>query len=186
QLKGSLQKRYFEVVMTDTDDDNWGGVRGATNYRSPAELIQNLIDCTSKGGNFVLNVGPTASGEFPPEHKAILQVMGKWLATNGAAIYSTEPAPECDVSPQPGLKCYATKAGSNIYLEFVHWPDSGQPASITIHRKGFVDAGILDSSLSSVQVQPTATNDATVFSIAEPTEVDPYATVIRLTFKNEN
>jgi alpha-L-fucosidase len=186
QLKGSLQKRYFEVVMTDTDDDNWGGVSTARNFRSPAELIQNLIDCTSKGGNFVLNVGPTASGEFPPEHKAILQVMGKWLATNGAAIYSTEPAPECDISPQPGLKCYATEAGNNIYLEFIHWPDDAQPASITIHRTGFVGAGVLDSSLPAVQVQPTIINGATVFSIPQPAKVDPYATVVRLTFRSEN
>jgi len=64
QLKGSRQSRYFEVVMTDTDDDNWGWVKGATNYRSAGILIRNLIDSTSKGGNFVLNVGPTASGEF--------------------------------------------------------------------------------------------------------------------------
>ena len=62
QVKGSRQSQYFEVVMTDTDDDNWGWVKGATNYRSAAVLIRNLIDSTSKGGNFVLNVGPTASG----------------------------------------------------------------------------------------------------------------------------
>lgn len=185
QLKGSLQKRYFEVVMTDTDDDNWGGVRGATNYRTPSELIQNLIDCTSKGGNFVLNVGPTASGEFPPQHKAILQVMGKWLATNGAAIYSTEPAPECEVSPLPGLKYYATKAGNNIYLEFIHWPDNGQPAPIAIHRMGFVDTGVLDSSLPAIQVRSTAKDGTTFFSIPQPATVDPYATVIRLTFRGE-
>jgi alpha-L-fucosidase len=186
QLKGSLQKRYFEVVMTDTDDDNWGWVRTARNYRSPAELIQNLIDCTSKGGNFVLNVGPTASGEFPPEHKAILQVMGKWLATNGAAIYGTEPAPECEVNPQPGLKCYATKAGNSVYLEFIHWPDGAQPALITVHRKGFISAGVLDSSLPAVQIQSTATNDVTLFSIQKPAKVNPYATVVRLTFKSGN
>ena len=112
--------------------------------------------------------------------------MGKWLATNGAAIYRTEPAPECEVTPQESLKCYATKAGKDVYLEFVHWPDGVHPALITIHRKGFVDAGVLDSSLPAVQAQSTETNDTTILSIPKPTKVDPYATVVRLTFKSEN
>jgi alpha-L-fucosidase len=132
----------------------------------------------------VLNVGPTASGEFPPEHKAILRVMGKWLATNGAAIYSTQPAPECEVSPQPGLECYATEAGHNIYLEFIRWPDGHRPASLTIHRTGFLHASLLDSTLPAVQVQATATNDESVLSIPQPAKVDPYATVIELTFRS--
>ena len=75
QLAGSRQSRYFEVVMTDTTDDNWGWVSTANNYRRPADLIRNLIDCASKGGNFVLNVGPTASGEFPPQHIAIIDAI---------------------------------------------------------------------------------------------------------------
>jgi alpha-L-fucosidase len=185
QLAGSRQSRYFEVVMTDTDDDNWGWVRTATNYRRPADLIRNLIDCTSKGGNFVLNVGPTASGEFPAEHKAILQVMGKWLATNGEAIYGTEPAVECSLPATPGLEIYSSKASNHIYLELVKWPDNGQPVPVTVNRDGFADAQLLDPSLPPIQVSATATNGMTVLSIPKPAQVDPYATVIKLTFKDE-
>jgi alpha-L-fucosidase len=185
QLKGSRQSRYFEVVMTDTDDDNWGWVRGATNYRKPADLIRNLIDCTSKGGNFVLNVGPTASGEFPAEHKAILQVMGKWLATNGEAIYSTEPSPECTAQTAPGLECYTTKAANHVYLEVIHWPDNDQPFHVTVNRAGFVDAQLLDPSLPTIQAEASATNGITMLSISKPTTIDPYATVVKLSFGNE-
>ncbi len=185
QLKGSRQSRYFEVVMTDTEDDNWGWVKGAANYRKPADLLRNLIDCTSKGGNFVLNVGPTATGEFPPEHQAILQVMGKWLATNGEAIYSTEPAPECEFGAAPGIEGYATKAKNQIYLEIIHWPDDGKPASVNISRKGFIHAELLDRSLPSIPISAKMTNGTTVLSISKPARVDPYATVVKLSFGNE-
>ena len=171
--------------MTDTDDDNWGWVRTATNYRRPADLIRNLIDCTSKGGNFVLNVGPTASGEFPVEHKAILQVMGKWLATNGEAIYDTEPAPECAAQPASGLEYYTTKATNHVYLEVLHWPNDGRSITATINRDGFVDAQLLDTSLPATPVDARAANGTTVLSIPKPAMIDPYATVVKLTFKNE-
>lgn len=183
QLAGSRQNRYFEVVMTDTEDDNWGWVRTATNYRSPQELIRNLIDCTSKGGNFVLNVGPTASGEFPPQHRAILKVMGKWLATNGEAIYSTEPAPECAAQPAKGLECYATQTKDNVYLEIVHWPDDNKPVRFAIARKGFIRSELLDSALPTIQVTSENANGTTMLSFSKPPMVDPYATVLKISFQ---
>jgi len=185
QLKGSQQARYFEVVMTDTADDNWGWVKGAANYRKPADLIRNLIDCTSKGGNFVLNVGPTATGEFPPEHRAILQAMGKWTATNGEAIYGTEPAPECEFGTAAGAECYATKTQNHLYLEVIRWPDEEKPISVTIRRKGFKGAELLDRSLPGVRVLANATGTATALSIPKPSKVDPYATVFKLSFVSE-
>jgi alpha-L-fucosidase len=182
QLKGSLQSRYFEVVMSDTEDDNWGWVRGATNYRKPADLIRNLIDCTSKGGNFVLNVGPTASGDFPAEHKAILQEMGKWTATNGEAIYGTEPAPECDFEKGAGAQCFATKTQNHIYVEVIHWPEGDKPVKVTIHRKGFSGAELLDHSLPDVKISAENVNGDTVLSIPKPSKADPYATAFKLSF----
>ena len=124
QLKGSLQSRYFEVVMTNTDDDNWGWVKGAKNYRTADEVIRNLIDSASKGGNFVLNVGPDADGDFPPEHVALLAEVGRWTKANGEAIYGTVPAPEVEFSPQKGAVAYATKAkdGSAVYFHVLSWP----------------------------------------------------------------
>ena len=108
--------------MTDTKDDNWGWVRGATNYRSAREIIHNLIDCTSKGGNFVLNVGPTATGEFPEQHVALMNAVGAWLDVNGEAIYGTEPAPECKPEATNEFRCLATKKGRTICLHVLQWP----------------------------------------------------------------
>jgi alpha-L-fucosidase len=186
QLKGSRQSRYFEVVMTDTDDDNWGWVKGATNYRSPTEVIRNLIDCTSKGGNFVLNVGPTSTGEFPAEHLAILDVVGKWMTVNGEAIYDTVPAPECVADENSGFKFYATKRAGNIYLHVVKWPSDGKLASVRIHRSGWQKAEWLDDSLPAIQCASTMNNDGTMLQIKAPSKADPYATVVKLAFKNDS
>jgi alpha-L-fucosidase len=180
QLKGELQSRYFEVVMTDTDDDNWGWVRGATNYRTPAQIIHNLIDSTSKGGNFVLNVGPMANGDFPPEHVAIIDAVGAWLDVNGEAIYGTEPAPEVKVAAQDGFQCCATKKGSVIYLHILKWPEN--PATITIDHpdlKSTVPLGSADGLQFDTQKLAAST---TLKITHPPTNPNPYATVLKLTF----
>jgi alpha-L-fucosidase len=184
QLAGSRQSRYFEVVMTDTQDDNWGWVRGATNYRQPADLIRNLIDSTSKGGNFVLNVGPTATGEFPAEHQAILKVMGKWLATNGEAIYGTQPAPECAARSPDDFQCYTTKKAKDIYIHVVTWPANGHPAIVRVDRNDLVTAGLLDASLPTLKYTSTVSGNTTEITLEKPAQTDPYATVIQLSFQN--
>lgn len=182
QLKGSRQSRYFEVVMTDTEDDNWGWVSTARNYRRPADLIRNLIDCASKGGNFVLNVGPTASGEFPPEHVGILEEMGKWTAVNGEAIYGTAPAPECATTVTADGKCYATKKARNMYLHVVTWPSASEEITVRIGRRDLTGVEVLDASLPRAQYTSALDSGATVLTIKKPAKVDPYATVMKLTF----
>jgi alpha-L-fucosidase len=185
QLKGSRQSRYFEVVMTDTDDDNWGWVKTAKNYRQPADLIRNLIDCTSKGGNFVLNVGPTASGEFPPEHVAILEAMGRWTAVNGEAIYGTVPAPECGTTVSDDLQTYATRKGRNIYVHIVKWPSVSGEITVRIGRLGLTKMKLLDGSLPRTKFTSAIDHGATVVTITKPAKVDPYATVVKLTFRGD-
>lgn len=182
QLKGSRQSRYFEVVMTDTDDDNWGWVKGATNYRSAAVLIRNLIDCTSKGGNFVLNVGPTASGDFPSEHLALIDAIGAWMEVNGPAIYGTSPAPEIEMPDGANGEFYATKKAGNIYLHVIKWPDGQAAQTVKIHRTGFRQAALLDSRLTGFSCRHAETNGVTTLTFQKPDRLDAYATVIRLDF----
>lgn len=186
QLQGSRQSRYFEVVMTDTADDNWGWVKTATNYRRPAVLIRNLIDCASKGGNFVLNVGPTATGEFPPEHVAILEAIGKWTSVNGEAIYGTVPAPECSVEETNQFSCYATRNSKNIFLHVTQWPSENKEGIVRITRTGPVKAELLDASLGKVECSSSVEGNTTVLKIKQPAKIDPYATVLKLTFTGDS
>lgn len=182
QLKGSLQSRYFEVVMTDTDDDNWGWVKTATNYRRPADIIRNLIDCVSKGGNFVLNVGPTATGEFPAQHQALLKAIGSWTSVNGEAIYGTIPAPECSFAPASGLKAYITRKEQCVYLHIVQWPEASESVKARIKLTGLEKVELLDASLPSIHWTSTVSQGTTEIQLRKPSKTDPYATVVKLTF----
>jgi len=182
QLKGSRQSRYFEVVMTDTDDDNWGWVKGATNYRSAATLIHNLIDCTSKGGNFVVNVGPMANGDFPPEHVALINAIGSWMDVNSEAIYGASPAPEVVASTDSDFIYYATKKDQHIYLHIIKWSDDPEKQRILIRRLHLADAKLLDSKLTGFAASWAVEKEETTLKLKRPRQTDPYATVVRLDF----
>jgi len=73
-----------------TMNDTWGFKSYDENWKSAKVLVHNLIDITSKGGNYLLNVGPTASGLIPDPSITRLEKMGEWLEINGEAIYSSE------------------------------------------------------------------------------------------------
>jgi len=79
----------WETCMTM--NDSWGYKRSDSNWKPTKVLIFNLIDITSKGGNYLLNVGPTAEGLIPKPSVQRLKEIGAWLNVNGEAIYETKP-----------------------------------------------------------------------------------------------
>lgn len=72
-----------------TMNDTWGFNKNDNNWKSSTTLIHNLIDIAAKGGNYLLNVGPTAEGLIPNTSIERLAEMGNWLKINGEAIYAT-------------------------------------------------------------------------------------------------
>src|SRR5581483_7457732 len=136
---------------------------------SPDEIIRNLVDCVSKGGNFVLNTGPMGDGAFSPEHIALINALGAWTSANGEAIYGTEPAPECVTTQTNSFRCCATKRDHAIYLHVLQWPhDAGAPCSLQISRDGFVDGALLDSSLGTLKVTGTTENGSATTTVTFP------------------
>ena len=81
----------WETCMTM--NDHWGYNKADTNFKSAKELIRMLVDIASKGGNFLLNVGPTADGLFPPTSISRLGEIGRWMQVNGESVYGTESSP---------------------------------------------------------------------------------------------
>lgn len=70
-----------------TLNDHWCYVQRDKNFKSAKNVINMLMECVSNGGNLLLNVGPTAKGEIPPESVAILEEVGEWMHLNGEAVY---------------------------------------------------------------------------------------------------
>jgi alpha-L-fucosidase len=72
---------------------HWGYCAADQNWKSTQDLLQKLADIVSKGGNYLLNVGPTAAGVIPERCQEILRSVGRWLKVNGGAIYGAGPTP---------------------------------------------------------------------------------------------
>ncbi len=76
-----------------TMNDSWGYKSSDNNWKSSEMLIRNIIDITSKGGNYLLNVGPTSEGLIPEASVERLKTIGAWMQVNGQAIYGTTASP---------------------------------------------------------------------------------------------
>ena len=100
-----------------TINDNWGYHRDDKNLKSPAQLVRMLVECVSKGGNLLLNVGPTALGEIQPEFAERLQAVGRWMGLNGESIYGAGRADW--PKPQWG---YYTQDARTLYAHIIDKP----------------------------------------------------------------
>jgi alpha-L-fucosidase len=79
-------------------------------YKSTRQLIHLLVNIVAKGGNFLLNVGPSPDGELPEPARERMREIGQWLRVNGEAIYGTRPIPPYKVGP-----VCLTKKGEKLY-----------------------------------------------------------------------
>jgi alpha-L-fucosidase len=112
----------WETCMTM--NDHWGYNAADQNYKSAEDLIRKLCDVASKGGNFLLNVGPTADGRFPPQSVERLRAIGGWMKANGEAIYGTSAGPLTELPW--GRSTLKTVDGlATIYLHVFDWPGDG-------------------------------------------------------------
>ena len=110
--------RNWEVCMTM--NDTWGYKSYDDNWKSGKDLILKLSDIVSKGGNFLLNVGPTSLGEIPQESIDRLKQVGEWMKINSEAIYETK------ASPFPYLSWgRTTLKDQTLYLHVTEWPADG-------------------------------------------------------------
>jgi len=111
-----------------TLNGSWGYDRDNLDWKSPALLLWMLVDSVSKGGNLLLNVGPTGRGEFDERALATLQAIGKWTRVNGRSIYGCTAS---DYTPPPD--CRYTQNGNRLYLHVMAWPLRH------LHLKGIAD-----------------------------------------------
>jgi alpha-L-fucosidase len=113
-------EEYWETPQTL--NDTWGYSRNDQNWKSPEEIIRRLVTIVSKGGNYLLNIGPTGDGIIPGPSVKILQTVGEWMDKNSESIYGTSPSP----FPYEMPWGYCTRKGNRLFLHIFDWPDNGQ------------------------------------------------------------
>lgn len=113
----------WETCMTL--NRHWGYHRMDENWKPTETLVRHLVDAASKGGNFLLNVGPTGAGLIPVPSVDRLQEVGQWMNVNGEAIYGTTASP---LKPLPWGRCTqkVTARGTALYLHVFDWPTDGR------------------------------------------------------------
>ena len=106
-----------------TMNDTWGFASFDDNWKDAKSLVRTLIDVASKGGNLLLNVGPTARGLIPSPSVSRLQEIGVWMHVNGEAIYGTTASP----FGLPAWGRFTAKPGK-VYVHIFDWPRDGKLA----------------------------------------------------------
>ncbi len=113
----------WETCMTM--NDTWGYKSDDQNWKSVQVLIRNLVDIASKGGNYLLNVGPTAEGEIPTASIDRLHEVGQWMQVNSESIYATTASPFTQLAWGRCTKQF-TPTGAILYLHVFDWPQDGR------------------------------------------------------------
>ena len=115
--------RDWETCMTM--NGTWGYKDYDNNWKSTEKLIRNLVDIASKGGNYLLNVGPTSEGLIPQPSVERLKAVGAWMKINGEAIYGTTASPFDSLT---WGRCTKKENGkeTTLYLHVFNWPSDGK------------------------------------------------------------
>lgn len=173
----------WETCMTM--NGSWGFHRHDGNWKSAETLVRMLCDIASKGGNFLLNVGPTAAGEIPPESVERLEAIGRWMRVNGEAIRGTT-ASRFESLPWGRSTTRRMGGGQRLYAIVFDWPKDGtltlpglldDPTGITLlgsnaAPRAIRRGGDLDISLPSSPPDPIASVVAIDFAV-EPRVLPP-------------
>ena len=154
----------WETCMTM--NDTWGFRKDDHHWKSDAELIHTLVDIASKGGNFLLNVGPTSMGEIPPESVDRMAAIGRWMKVNSESIYGTDASP---IGRFPWGR--ATSKGKRLYLHVFDWPTDGN-LKIAGLRTPIRSASLLSSRSAPLQVTKEGVWTTIHIPAAAPTPPD--------------
>ncbi len=163
----------WETCMTM--NTTWGFSEHDHAWKTDETLIRNLIDIASKGGNYLLNIGPKGDGSVPPESVQAMQAIGTWMKTNGESIYATAASPfekldwgRCTQKQLPGGK-------TRLYLHVFNWPQDGKLVVPLVTGSAATARRLADGK--SLVVTPGDTQTTIAVGAEAP---DKIATVIEL------
>jgi alpha-L-fucosidase len=162
-----------------TMNNAWGYKSYDHNWKSAEMLIRNLVDIASKGGNYLLNVGPTSEGLIPAPSIERLQEIGRWMKANGDAIYGTTASP---FKHLPWGRCTKklTPDGAILFLHVFNWPENGKllvPGLKNAAQRAYV---LADPAHKALAMQSTTEGLTLSVPLAAP---DPVSSTIVLSVK---
>jgi alpha-L-fucosidase len=175
-------EEYWETPQTL--NETWGYSKFDKNWKTPDEVIRRLVTIVSKGGNYLLNVGPTGQGIIPDSSVKILNVVGDWMQKNSESIYGTSSSP----FPYELPWGYCTRKGSRLFLHVFDWPENGQLSLNGLNNKIGKAYSLLDPEealtvdrdeagglmIGLPEAPPDGINSVFVLKIKGDPDIDPY------------
>ena len=181
--KGDYSTAEHHIPATGIDGDweacqtlngTWGYSANNQKWKTSQALVRELIDTVSRGGNFLLNIGPAPDGSIPEESIRLFKEIGAWMKVNGEAIYGTRANP----LPMELNWGRITRKGDDETFIFVYnRPNNGQVAIPCTFADGYKATMLKDGK--EIPVRIDADDQSTWFDISG-VEMDPAATVIKV------
>jgi alpha-L-fucosidase len=178
-----------------TINDTWGFRKDDTNWKSPGQITFKLVDIVSKGGNYLLNVGPTAEGVVPQASQDMLRTVGRWLKVNGEAVYGAQPSPFGEEFGEYTARGAKDVRGQKLFYPQTEWRVTTKPGKLYVTffneprapfelppMKNRITRAYRLADGAAVELKNE--NGKTVFSLERPM-LDPMATVVVLEFEGD-
>jgi alpha-L-fucosidase len=127
-IPGEVRTEAWEVPATL--NHTWGYRADDHDWKAPGDVIFKLVDVVSKGGNYLLNVGPMATGEIPAPAQDALRHAGTWLRVNGEAVYGARPTPFGEELGEPSAKGTKDLRGRPLFLSRNEYRVTAKPGRL--------------------------------------------------------
>ncbi len=176
-----------------TINHTWGFRTDDTDWKAPGSILFKLIDIVSKGGNYLLNVGPTARGVIPQASQDNLRTVGRWLKVNGEAVYGAGVSPFGEEYGEPSSRGAKDVRGNPLFLPQTDWRVTSKPGRLYFTffnepRAPFEIPAIKNRITRAYQLADASPIDLktdggrTSFTVPRPM-LDPMATVVVVEFE---
>jgi alpha-L-fucosidase len=165
----------FEVPATMAESWGYSSLDTEPFWRTARQLIRHLVDITSKGGNYLLNIGPDATGSIPPLAQQRLADIAQWMRINGEAIHGTSATS----LPRPEWGRF-TQRGNTLYAHIFDWPKNGI-LLLPVAAEFIGKIELLGEQPQSLQATPTH-GASVLVKLPEPA-LDSHVSVLRVTLR---
>jgi alpha-L-fucosidase len=192
-IPSNVSGEAWEVPATI--NHTWGYRQDDTDWKAPGQILFKLVDIVSKGGNYLLNVGPMADGTIPPPSQDILRTVGRWLRVNGDAVYGAGVTPFGDELGEPSARGAKDVRGEPLVYQQIQWRVTTKPGKLFITffdepRAPFALPAIKNTIKRAYRLADNAPvemkmeNGRAVLNVERPI-LDPMATVVVVEFEGD-